>query len=518
MRMEWRGPLVTGMATVTIGVLLVAVFFDGLVRMAAAWEQAEYSYGYFIPALAAYLVWERRRELAWLRRSGSWTALAIVALGLALFALGELGTLYVVIQYAFLTTLFGVVLAGIGWPAMRVILAPLALLIFMVPLPVFLYNGLSGELQLISSKLGVWFIRLFGISVFLDGNIIDLGSFKLQVVEACSGLRYLFPMLALAYIVVCFFKAPLWKRAVLFVSSVPITIVMNSLRIAAVAVTVEYWGPVMAEGLLHDFEGWAVFMASLGMLLLELWVLARIGGPARTMRPAGGAQRQTGTSAGQASGWSWKRPLPAAIALLTLAALVAPQLDAREEFPPARKSFAEFPALLGEWRGTKGQLEEMYVAALDLDDYMLADFVRDDLGAVNLYVAYYESQRKGAAAHSPRSCIPGDGWTIMGLNEKVVTDVLVDGVPLAVNRVEIRKGKHTQLVYYWFQQRGRNLTNEYLVKWYLFWDAVTKRRTDGALVRLSSVILPGEKIEDAERRLEAFTRAIAGSLHGYIPD
>src|SRR5690606_4158069 len=173
MRMEWRGPLVMGMATVTIGVLLVAVFFDGLVYMVAAWEQAEYSYGYFIPALVAYLVWERRGELARLRRSGSWAALAVVALGLALFVLGELGTLYVVIQYAFLITLFGVILAAIGWPATRIILAPLALLIFMVPLPVFLYNGLSSELQLISSKLGVWFIRLFGISVFLDGNIID---------------------------------------------------------------------------------------------------------------------------------------------------------------------------------------------------------------------------------------------------------------------------------------------------------------------------------------------------------
>ena len=114
------------------------------------------------------------------------------------------------------------------------------LLFFMVPLPHFLYNSLSAELQLVSSRLGVGFIRLFSIPVFLEGNVIDLGNYKLQVVEACSGLRYLFPLTALGFIAAVIFKVALWKKVVLFLSTIPITVLMNSFRIGVIGVLVEY--------------------------------------------------------------------------------------------------------------------------------------------------------------------------------------------------------------------------------------------------------------------------------------
>lgn len=114
--------------------------------------------------------------------------------GIGLYFLGELSTLYIIIQYALIITLAGVVLAFTGWQGMRILWAPLFFLIFMFPLPAFLYNNVSQQLQIISSELGVAIIRLFGISVSLEGNMIDLGKIKLHVVEACNGLRYLFPL------------------------------------------------------------------------------------------------------------------------------------------------------------------------------------------------------------------------------------------------------------------------------------------------------------------------------------
>jgi exosortase len=105
---------------------------------------------------------------------------------------------------------------------------PLLLLGLMIPLPTFLYQGLSAQMQLISSQIGVAIIRLFNISVFLEGNVIDLGNYKLQVAEACNGLRYLFPLMALGFIAAYLFKGALWKRAVIFLSTIPITILMNS--------------------------------------------------------------------------------------------------------------------------------------------------------------------------------------------------------------------------------------------------------------------------------------------------
>ena len=124
----------------------------------------------------------------------------------------------------------------------------------------------------------------------------------------------------------------------------------------------------------------------------------------------------------------------------------------------------------------------------------------------------------GASVHSPRSCIPGGGWEIQSLDQVTVPGVTVSGEPLRVNRVQIQKGNIRHLTYYWFQQRGRVLTNEYLVKWYIFQDALTRRRTDGSLVRLTTLLPPGEPVENAEARLEEMARLVTGQLERYLPN
>lgn len=136
---------------------------------------------------------------------------------------------------------------------------------------------------------------------------------------------------------------------------------------------------------------------------------------------------------------------------------------------------------------------------------------------VNFYSAYYSSQRKGESIHSPRSCIPGGGWQIAAHDVVTVDGVSLYGQPMNLNRLLIQKGEDRQLVYYWFQQRGRDLTNEYVVKWYLFWDALTMNRTDGALVRLTTFAPKGEDIADADRRLQDFLMASLPELDKYIP-
>ena len=138
---------------------------------------------------------------------------------------------------------------------------PIVYLLFAIPLPYFIDAILTLKLQLISSQLGVFFIRLFQIPVFLDGNIIDMGIYKLQVVEACSGLRYLYPLLSLSFLAAYLFHGPFWQRAVIFLSSIPIAIGMNGFRIGVVGFLVDRWGTAMAEGALHFFEGWVIFFA-----------------------------------------------------------------------------------------------------------------------------------------------------------------------------------------------------------------------------------------------------------------
>ena len=170
----------------------------------------------------------------------------------------------------------------------------------------------------------------------------------------------------------------------------------------------------------------------------------------------------------------------------------------------------------GPWIGRRDRLEEVYLQALKLDDYLLADFNAAGEPPVNLYVAYYSSQRKGESAHSPRSCIPGGGWHISDIAPRDIA--LADGIArLSVNRVVIERGDLKQVVYYWFDQRGRVLTNEYLVKWYIFWDSLTRNRTDGAMLRLTAPVLAGQTEADADRTLEEFAKRMVPNLRPYLP-
>jgi exosortase len=227
-RLSWVGWLVLALALLAAMVTVKT----GLSQM-LEWllTKPEYSHGLLIPLIAAFLIWQRRDVIERTPFTGSWAGLIVVLLGASFAVIGRLSTLFTIEHYSVVITLYGLVLALTGWRVFRLLWAPLLVLLLMVPLPEFLYINFSAQLQLLSSKIGVWFIRLVGISVYLEGNVIDLGTYKLQVAEACSGLRYLFPLMTLGFLMAYFFKAAFWKRALLFLSSIPITIFMNSFRI-----------------------------------------------------------------------------------------------------------------------------------------------------------------------------------------------------------------------------------------------------------------------------------------------
>ncbi len=503
-----------------VGGAAAYVFRDGVRTIIEAWGREEYSHGYLIPVVVAYLIWQARGKLAQESFTGSWLGVGVTAVGLFLYFLGELGTLYVLLQYGFIVTLVGLVYAWLGWKTFRHIWVAMLLLFFTVPLPSFLYNNLSSQLQLISSEIGVWFIRQFGISVYLAGNVIDLGSMQLQVVEACSGLRYLFPLMTLAFIVAIFFRSAWWKKLLIFLSSIPITVIMNSVRIGVIGVLVEYWGTSMAEGFLHDFEGWVVFMAAFAVLLVEVWLFALFSktrlGFGVIFTPGFPAKKTSHEIVSIAKSHRVPGPFVASIALLLLTLVASLVLPNRKEVIPQRALLSDFPMQIGEWHGRRKLMDTMYVEALKFDDYLLADYKKEGSPPVNFYIAYYDSQRKGASAHSPRSCLPGGGWRIDDFDQKTIKGVKVNGVPLRVNRVLMSKGGERKVVYYWFQERGRNITNEYLVKWFIFWDSLMKNRTDGALIRVTASVPEGYSLKKVERFLDQFLANVVLYIGGYV--
>lgn len=508
------GLLLAGLA------LLVFIFRNGLTMLVEWWEKPEYSHGYMIPLVAAFLVWQRVNRLPAASERGSWAGVALLVIGLAAFIVGELSSLRSIVQYGFLSCFVGIILSFFGRGAVLLLWAAFVYLFFMIPLPDFLYSNLSGRLQMLSSQIGVAIIRLFQISVFLDGNVIDLGPMKLQVAEACSGLRYLFPLTSFGFLIAYLYRGPRWQQAILFLSTIPITILMNSIRIGLIGVTVDKWGIHMAEGFLHDFEGWVVFMGCLGFLFIEISIFHAF------MKDGVGLMDRLNLDTPKLDirlsdfrvDARHQRPFLVALAIMLVSLPFVGFIDERPEIVPERQSFDRFPMQHAGWSGRNLVLDGQTLDTLKLTDYKQIDFSNADGTHINFYVAWYASQKYGVGIHSPRACIPGGGWEITELEPHTVQSVThVSGLPLTVNRALIQKNGVSQVVYYWFEGRKRDITDEYLAKWYLFWDALTQSRTDGALVRLVIYAGTPEEIAAADRTLEGFLKDFYPLLPTYTP-
>ena len=511
---ERRGSLYAllfALASIAVGI----VGFGGpLLELVNRWtKQEEYSHGFLIPVIVAWLLWSRREALVASIGRPSSMGPALIGVAAVMHIIGKLSALFFMSQFGFIVALVGITLGIGGYSLLRAAFIPIIFLIFAIPLPYFIDAALSYRLQLISSELGTFFIRLVQIPVFLEGNVIDLGVYKLQVVDACSGLRYLYPLMSLGFLAAYLFQAPFWQRALVFLSTVPITIVMNSFRIGVVGVLVDYFGPQDADGFLHMFEGWIIFLACSGILVLEMYALARLSlhkGFFDVFYPP-----KIAMSPPKQSDLGGLRVPVSAFVLMCATAVAALIVSTRQEIVPNRQMFAAFPGKLGEWTGHSSSLDAETATYLGLTDYIISDYSKKGGYPVNFYVAYYASQRSGLSPHSPTVCIPGNGWRITSFERTAFN--ADSGLSLPFNRAIISRGREKQLVYYWFDERGRSVANEYLAKFYLLKDAIFKNRTDGALIRLITPISPTENEADADRRLTEFTQAVVPALKGYLP-
>ncbi len=493
--------------------LIFASFFPSLKGLLEVWETEEYSHGYIIPFLSILIGWhiltEKKPEI-----KPSWLGLPLVLIGFLFLIISQLSAFATPSYYGFLIAIFGLSISFFGLRFSLILIPAFAYLVFAIPLPKLIYMGLSAELQLISSSLGVFVLQTLGISVFQEGNIIDLGTQKLQVVEACSGLRYLFPLMSFSFLVAFLLDDKMWKRVFIFLSAIPITIGMNSLRIAITGILVNWGGSEMAEGLIHDLEGWMIFAICVAILMIEVWILTHIGSSKGRLR-----HEYIGLASGSIITGKPRIKTPAAtifvITLILSVFTIMYDVNDREEITPSHPQFAFFPLNLGKWHGRQSQLEPNILKTLKLSDYFIADYKKSqDQEPVNLYMAYYSSQRIGTSAHSPSNCLPGGGWKI---TKREIIPVELENQSIPITRMIIAKGDQSLLMYYWFDQRGRIINDQYGAKWYLLVDSITKQRTDGALVRLTTPVLNYEKTDKADIRIQDFIKSAYPEIKRYIP-
>ncbi len=478
------------------------------------WKRDDYSYGILIPFIVLYLIWEKRQQISGIVSKPSWMGSLFLILSLSLFWLGELGGEFFITYFSLWLSIASLCLIYFGWDKLKVFLFPLLFSLSMFPLPAFLNNRITIYLKVVSSKLGVMMMQFYGMSAFREGNIIDLGFTQLQVVDACSGLRYLFPMIVLSILIAYYYRSYLWKRLIIVLSSIPLTIISNSLRIALTGILSEKFGSKAVEGFFHDFEGILIFMLTLGVLLLEIWVLRKIFPEPEILEKSAHEETEVIPATGKIISFLRTPQFIVSVLLLGGTLGFSQGIEFREAVP-MNQAFSEFPMKIGEWVGHRQILEAKFIEELDFTDYVMAEYTNESKKPVSFYVAYYASQRKGESIHSPASCLRGGGWQFKEAGGSELT--LKDNTFLPFNRAIIEKKPVKQISYYWFPSRDRVLTNIYQLKWFNFWDALTRQRTDGALVRVITLVYPDEDVNAAEMRIKEFIRDINPTLTNFLP-
>jgi exosortase len=267
---------------------LAILYRDVVPELVNAWGTDDnYSHGYLIPPIAAYLAWERRHKFLAAPASSSVFGLVVVLGSLLVLAVGVLGIELFLTRISLLGALVGTVLFLWGWARLRVMLFPLCFLVLMVPLPAIIFNQIAFPLQMIASQFGESVIRAANIPVLREGNVLILANITLEVAEACSGIRSLISLLTLAVVFGYVGDQRNWVRVVIALAAIPVAVITNGARVAGTGIAARYYGSVAAEGFFHEFSGWLVFVAAFALLLMihRLLMLIAPDRP-RTIAPA----------------------------------------------------------------------------------------------------------------------------------------------------------------------------------------------------------------------------------------
>jgi len=257
----WQGALLVA--------VIVALYAPVLVRLVRQWyTDSDYSHGFLVPFLSAYLIWQRRDKLAEVvRRPSSWGLLVVVG-ALGLLFLGSLGAELFLTRISIIGTICGLIIYFAGWTLLRAMAFPLAFLLFAVPIPVIVYNEIVFPLQFVASRFATSCLEMLNLfPVMREGNVLIMPGMKLEVVEACSGIRSLMSLLALAAGYGYLAEKSVPVRWFLFLAMVPLAIISNGTRVMITALMTNYIGPKAAEGFMHEFSGWVIFVVATALFL-----------------------------------------------------------------------------------------------------------------------------------------------------------------------------------------------------------------------------------------------------------
>jgi exosortase len=242
-----------------------------------AWiGDGNYSHGFLIVPIAAYLAWERRARLKAAPVQGSWLGLVVLLGGVFVLLTGLLGSELFLSRISLIFVLAGILLFLYGWTHLKILFFPLAFLLLMIPIPSILFNQIAFPLQLLASRVGEFAISACNIPVLREGNVLVLANTSLEVAEACSGIRSLVSLITLGLVYGYFSDSRVWVRTILVLATIPVAVIANGARVAGTGIAAHFYGPAAAEGFFHEFSGWVVFVVAFALILAVQKLLTRI--------------------------------------------------------------------------------------------------------------------------------------------------------------------------------------------------------------------------------------------------
>jgi exosortase len=265
--------------------LLCILYYRVAVKLVYDWYTLpDYSHGFLVPLFAAFLIWDKRKVLSTTPVKQAWAGLALVVFAIAVLVLGVYGVELFTARMSFIFLLTGLIWTFFGWAMVRALQFPLLVLVLAIPFPAIVFNQITFPLQLLASRIASDILPLLGVPTLHEGNVIELPIMKLEVAEACSGIRSLMSLFTLAVFYGYFLERTTKRRVILALASIPIAVTANVVRIVGTGLCVQYWDPDKALGFFHEFSGWVMFVISLACLYLVHRVM-RLVSPVKAATP-----------------------------------------------------------------------------------------------------------------------------------------------------------------------------------------------------------------------------------------
>ncbi len=503
---------------VILTILFIAAYYVPIKSMVNIWwENDDYSYGFLIPAASAYLLWEKRKTLGEIHIRSAWWLTPLLVLFILLSIYGILGSSGNISMPSIPILIILFTGFCFGSESVKRLILPLGFLFFMVPVPSVIERYIGLHLKAVSSRLGGAFIGLFNIPVHVSGNVIDLGVTQFQVVDACSGLRYIFPLLGLGILYAYFFERVFWKRLFCVLVTIPLGVFLNALRIGITGILTEMFGPEVSEGFFHDFSGWILFVVAFLMLFLISRLLTAILPSSAVSKDSVVRQRGHSTTL-VLTGKNTTGAFLFSVAILSIVAVLSLSTSSLPAVT-LDGGIQGFPMLIGEWNGTPEIVDPVIIRESGAEEAFSGYYINGSGSEMSLYMGYRSTAflSNENFFHSPTVCIPSSGWVQREVKRRTITNVPYFN-NMEVSEMAIEKEGKRQLLYFWFQTRDEATYDKNINRFHLSLHALRRDNTHDLFIRPITPVYPGEKTEDAEIRMDGFVREMMSVLLQFLKE